>query len=207
MEFFDVIRRRRSVRKYKDEAIAEEIILDLLEAARLAPSGGNAQNHYFGVIQDRELKEKLAEAAGNQMWIAKAPIIIACCADISDDIATKEEDDFGLQVNKLRFGNDFIEYLCKYPDRKACMTLFENSAPLIPAEHISLTAISHGLSACFIGYLDITRANKLLELPSNMSCLFLLPIGYADEIISSKKRKAIQDITFYNKWGRQFTNK
>ena len=72
-----------------------------------------------------------------------------------------------------------------YPDRKACNKLFNNSNPLIPAEHIYLTAVSYGLSACFVGYLDVEKVSEILGLPEHISCLFLLPVGYADENVVS----------------------
>lgn len=126
MEFIDVVKMRRSVRKFKETQISDKIIFEMLESARLAPSPGNSQGHYFGIVKDKTIKTQLAEAAGQQMWIATAP-----------------EDDFGVHINNLRFGEKFIEYLCKYPNRKECMKLFENAIPLIPAEHIFLTAVSH----------------------------------------------------------------
>lgn len=137
------------------------------------------------------------------MWIAKAPIVFACCADVSWDIAAQPSDDFSVQVDKLRFGEAFIKYLCDYPDRRACVTLFENASPLIPAEHIVLVAASHGLGACFVGYLDIVKASQILNLPENMRCLFLLPVGYADEVPGEKTIKTISEISFYDKWKKE----
>ena len=200
MELREIINNRRSVRKFKDKAIPESIIMEMLNAARLAPSGGNGQNWIFGIITDKTQKEKLAEAAGNQIWLKDAPVIITGCSKIDWDIAEQPEDDFGKIVNYLRFGKDFIDYLCKFPDRKACMTLFENSTPLIPMEHMFLTAVSYGLSACFIGFLDLKMANEILKLPENITCLFLLPVGYPDEIPEDKKTKSIEEISFNNFW-------
>ncbi len=200
MKLFDAIKARRSVRKFKDTPIPTEVLGEMLEAARLAPSPGNSQGHCFGVITDGAIKERLARAAGDQMWIASAPVVFACCADISWDIAKQPEDDFGLIVNKLRFGDDFVKYLCDYPDRKTCMTLLENGTPSLAAEHIFLTAVSHGLSACFIGYLYIPLANSILNLPDHMTCLFLLPVGYPDELPREKQLKGIEQIVFYDKW-------
>ena len=200
MELLDSIKTRRSTRSFKDTPIADSILNEMLEAIRLAPSPGNSQGYYFGVIKDKEIKEKLAKAAGEQMWIASAPVVFACCADISQDIAEQSEDDFGLIVNKLRFGNDFIKYLSEYTDRKTCMTFLENATPLIPYEHIFLTAVSHELSACYIGYLDIAKADIILNLPKHLTCLFLMPIGYADELPGEKHTKAINEIAFYDRW-------
>ncbi|MGB7595037.1 MAG: nitroreductase family protein, partial [Erysipelotrichaceae bacterium] len=189
MELKEVIETRRTVRKFKDIAIPDFILNEMLESARLAPSGGNAQGHVFGVIKDQKIKDKLALAAGEQMWIASAPIVFACCARLDWDIAKQPEENFGLIVNKLRFDNSFLDYLCMYPSGKARMTLFENATPLIPAEHIFLTAVSHGLSACFVGYLDIPQVDGILGLPEDITCLYLLPVGYPDETPKPKHRK------------------
>lgn len=202
MKVFEAIKTRRSVRQFKDTTIHDEIIHEMLEAARLAPSPGNSQGYVFGVIRDSVLKSQLAKAAGNQMWIATAPVVFACCGDISWDISDQSENDFGLIVNYLRFGKDFINYMKECPDRKACMKLFNNSAPAIPMEHIFLTAVSYGLSACFVGYLDVEKASELLSLPKNLACLFLLPVGYADEKPGEKNLKSISDISFYDRWDR-----
>ncbi len=203
MELFEIMKTRRSSRKFKDVPIPTIILDEMLEAARLAPSPGNSQGYYFGVVKDKEIKEKLAKAAGEQMWIATAPIVFACCADLSWDIANQPDDDFGLIVNKLRFNKNFIKYLCEYPDPKARTTLFENATPLIPCEHIFLTAVAHGLTSCFVGYLDIAEADKILQLPKNITCLYLLPVGYTDESPSEKHLKAINEIVFYDLWDKE----
>ena len=200
MELLEVIKARRSARKFKDIPISDDIINEILEAARLAPSPGNAQGYVFGVIRDKELKIQLAKTAGNQMWIATAPVVFACCGDTSWDISDQSDDDFGLIVNNLRFGAEFINFMKGYPDRKACMKLFNNGTPAIPAEHIFLTAVSHGLNACFIGYLDVDKASEFLNLPKHLSCLFLLPVGYAGEMPGDKDLKSIGDISFYDRW-------
>ncbi len=207
MDLSAAIRARRSARKFTDTPVSPDMILKMLESARLSPSGGNAQRYVFGVITDPGLKEELAQAAGGQMWIATAPVVFACCADVSWDIACQPDDDFGLRVNILRFGTKLVNHMKEFPDRKACMTLFENATPLIPMEHMALTAASLGLSACFIGYLDIERANQILHLPDHVTCLFLLPVGFAGEKPEEKKRKSVEEISFYNIWGTQSSEK
>lgn len=200
MEILNVMKARRSARKFKDTAIPDTILNEMLEAARLAPSPGNSQSYVFGVIKDQEIKNKLARAAGEQMWIASAPVVIACCADLSWDIAEQPEDDFGVIVNKLRFNNEFLKYICEYPDWKARVTLFENGTSLIPAEHIFLISASYGMSACFVGFLDIEEANKILQLPQHISCFYLLPVGYADEMPCEKYTKDLDELVFYDQW-------
>jgi nitroreductase len=202
MNFKEVINKRRSVRDFLPDAVPDEVLREMLEAARLAPSGGNGQNWYFGVVRDEVTKKELAKAAGGQDWIAEAPVIIACCAKLGEDLGRLPEDDFGLIVNKTRFGEEFINYMNSYPDRKMANIFWENAAPLIPGEHIFLSAISHGLNACWVGYLDVRKASEILSLPEDIACLFLMPVGYARQRPKEIDRKPFEEIVFYEKWNK-----
>jgi len=61
MDFFEVVRQRRSMRRFAADPVKEEDLRLMLEAARLAPSAGNVQPWRFIVIRDIELKEKLKD--------------------------------------------------------------------------------------------------------------------------------------------------
>jgi len=204
MEYFEVIKKRRSARKFKDTPIPREIIDALIESARLAPSGGNEQGWLFGVVTNPAIIKKLAQAAGKQMWIASAPLVIALCAGLEEELASLPEDDFSLIVNKERFTPEFIDYLRKYPDQRVVSFLFNNCAPMIPGEHIFLTAVNYSLSACWIGFLDIKKASQILNLPDEYSCLFLMPIGYQAEEPGPIERKAVSEIAFRNSFEKRY---
>ena len=75
------IKNRRSIRKFLDKPLEEEKLTTILEAARLAPSGNNAQPWHFIVIKDEEARQVLAKAVNEQTWIAKAPVVIVAVAD------------------------------------------------------------------------------------------------------------------------------
>lgn len=79
MEFTEVVRKRRSIRKYKDTPVPRGDIVKVLEAARIAPSAGHRQPWHFVVVQDRETIGKLA---GRSKWAADAPVIIVGVADL-----------------------------------------------------------------------------------------------------------------------------
>jgi len=81
MEFMEVISKRRSIRKYKPDSVSEDDIKYILAAARLAPSWANSQCWKFVVVTDTAVKEELAKAGNG--WIARAPVVIAACADPS----------------------------------------------------------------------------------------------------------------------------
>ncbi len=78
----EAIEKRRSIRKFKPDLIPDENIRELLDSARLAPSGCNAQPWRFKIVKEAVVKARLAEAAYNQGFIAEAPVVIVCCADI-----------------------------------------------------------------------------------------------------------------------------
>lgn len=85
-----------------------------------------------------------------------------------------------------------------YPNRNDAVAVFANTAPLIPAEHMFLAAVSYGLSGCFAGWLDVVRASRILKLPPDIRCLFLLPVGYPDEAQGDKEIKTIAEISFFD---------
>lgn len=62
MELKDVIYQRQSIRKFTEEDVKEEDLLQILDAGRVAPSGKNSQNWHFVVVRSQEVKEKIAAA-------------------------------------------------------------------------------------------------------------------------------------------------
>jgi nitroreductase len=80
MELWDAIRRRRSIRKYKDQPIEQEKLDRVLEAGRLAPSAGNRQEWRYVVVRDPGTRQKLAIIANGQQFVAQAAAVIVCCA-------------------------------------------------------------------------------------------------------------------------------
>lgn len=77
----EVIKKRRSVRRFRPEAVPDEALKMMAEAARLAPSAGNRQPWRFVVVKDPERKAKLAEACRMQAFIANAGAIIVALSD------------------------------------------------------------------------------------------------------------------------------
>jgi len=78
MEFDELIIKRQSIRKFKPDPVSKEMIMEILEAARIAPSGGNRQPWQFIVVQNKEMIKKLA---GRQEWAATAPVMILGLVD------------------------------------------------------------------------------------------------------------------------------
>ncbi len=81
MDVFEAIRARKSVRTWQDRPVEPEKLRRVLEAARLAPSARNGQEWRFVVVTDREKRERLAQEASSERFMAGAPVIIAACAE------------------------------------------------------------------------------------------------------------------------------
>ncbi|MEW6523030.1 MAG: GNAT family N-acetyltransferase [Bacillota bacterium] len=191
------IANRRSVRRFRPDPVPDYVIHQCLEAARWAPSGGNAQLARFGVVTDCDRRQALAEAAGGQTWIAGAPAIIACCARL---ILPGEEKPFSRQVNELRWGAEAVAWMRNCPEPHQMALVLQNPVPLIPGAHIQLAAASYGVGSCWVGYLDIARCSQILGLPPDYRCYFLIALGYPDEE-ERQDRLPLGDITFGEEWG------
>jgi nitroreductase len=73
----NVVKARRSIRRYKPDPVPENVLNQILEAARLAPSAANRQPCHFIVVKDPKTKKKL----GISSWASDAPVVIVGCAD------------------------------------------------------------------------------------------------------------------------------
>jgi len=88
MDVMEAIKKRSSVRSYQDRAVEKEKLEEILEAARLAPSASNRQEWRFVVVQDKDIRKRLAQAAKNQAFVSQAPVVIACCAESDNHVMT-----------------------------------------------------------------------------------------------------------------------
>lgn len=77
LDLFEVVAKRRSIRKFQPKPVATEDLRRILEAGRLAPSGDNSQPWYFVFVRHPETRKALAMAADNQMFVADADTVIA----------------------------------------------------------------------------------------------------------------------------------
>ena len=85
MDIFEALHTRRSVRKYQEKEIPEELIQKLLAAAMMAPSAGDARPWQFILVTDPEKKNKVKEVHPYVSMIIKAPLGILVCGDLSKE--------------------------------------------------------------------------------------------------------------------------
>jgi nitroreductase len=82
MEFIELVKLRRSVRRYLDRPVEDEKLSYILDCGRLAPSACNYQPWFFVVVESPEAKGRLGEAY-KPTWLVSAPVVIVVCADHS----------------------------------------------------------------------------------------------------------------------------
>ena len=193
----EAIESRRSIRAFKPDTISDEIIMDLLESARLAPSGCNSQPWRFKIVKDTETKAKLQNIAFNQKFVSQAPVVLVVCADIQGYLDGRTS---GIQdLGKVGVFNESIcEILHKATKKKsqiAIETLRQSVAfnVAIAIEHIVLRALDFGLGTCWVRLMNEKEIRTLFGWNDNTYPVALIPIGYPKENPSSRKRKPIKD--------------
>ncbi|MCX7918107.1 MAG: nitroreductase family protein [bacterium] len=171
MDFYEALKVRKSVRKYLDKPVEPSKLNRILEAARIAPSGCNAQPWKFILVTDPELKQKLVAACRNQKFIAEANLVIIAC------------------------GNPELAY----PRQGGYMNAFPIDVA-IAVEHLCLAAAVEGLGTCWIGAFDEQEVKKILRIPDPWRVVALTPLGYPAETPPDRGRKPLGEITCQNKW-------
>jgi nitroreductase len=194
----EAIEKRRSIRKFKSDTVSRETIMELIDAARLAPSGCNAQPWRFKIVEDKETKEKLAQAAHKQQFIAQAPVVLVCCADISGYIGGTVS---GIQdLGKIGALEDrIVKILCSSADELKEVSVDEIGPRIaanvtIAIEHIILRALDFGLGTCWIRLMDENQVKDIFGWDENMYVVALLPIGIPDESPAPRKRLPLGDL-------------
>jgi len=168
MKILDVIQERKSIRRYKEDSLPEDVLHRILDSARLAPSGKNFQPWKFILVRDAKMKEKLAAVSRGQTFIAKAPIIVVACGFP--------------ERSYQRQGNYMSSWVIDVS---------------IAVEHLMLQAQEEGLGTCWIGAFEEKDVKKLLDIPSEVKVLALTPLGYPDEVPKDRGRKPLSEIVSY----------
>lgn len=177
----EAIQHRRSVRNFQGKSIEDEKLNEILEAARLAPSGNNRQPWFFIVIKDGLIKNEVAVATNNQAWIASAPVVIVAVADL----CARSQDYAGLYVDEET--NSF--------DVKRIVR-----DTTIAVTHILLEVDNQGLGACWCGAFTQETIRPVLNIPDDKFVLAVIPVGYPAEEPKARPRKILEEVIRHERW-------
>ena len=213
-----VIRDRSSVRNFSDKEVSNEVILDILEAARLAPSWVNVQPWHFIVVRDRETRELLSQLSHGQAHVAQAPVIIVCCGDTEAWETEKYKEILELRpgITEERV-NAFLNSPVLNPKVKGeeaviCRTVEEVTYAVA---YMTLEAHNKGVGACIVGAVgnELTESipevyqqvRKKLGLKDNIMLISLLLLGYpaADFQKPNKVRRVPDEIISFERYGNK----
>lgn len=198
----DLIKKRKSVRKYSDKHISDKDLKKILEAGRLAPSWMNVQCWKFILIKSQENKDLLSELCLGQEHVKKADALIVCVADKSAWAEAKITDILNPAINPSLQGENGI--------------LIRSMEQIVyPISYMMLTAESLGISSCIIGAMgneisgvsenEYHKVKKALNIGENQILSTIITLGYAaDKTETVKKRKDFNDVISLEKIGNPF---
>ena len=169
MDFFEVIKKRHSVRSFdSSKQVTDEQINQILEAGRLAPSAHNLQDWFFVVVKNLEIKSQLVNACLGQTFVSEASVVLIVCSD-------KHLAD----THSARHGPDFFT--------------IQDTAIATQQMWLAITAL--GLGTCWIGAFDEEEVKRVLHLEKHLQPMAVLPVGYPAEEPTPTPRKKLKEIS------------
>ena len=181
MALLDLLKHRKSIRDFLDRPVERKKIMMCLEAARLAPSACNSQPWKFIVVDDRQLKDKLGDAAFRGIYSMNsfckmAPVMV---------VVVSEKSKFLARIGGMFRGTKY--YLIDIG---------------VAIEHFVLQAEDLGLGTCWIGWFNERAAKSVLEIPHRKKIDILIALGYYDreKTRSEHSREPIDKIASFNSY-------
>ena len=168
-----LLKGRRSIRQYKPDPVPDELLEQVLEAGRWAPSASNRQPWHFVVIREPEIRAAVAEHAAYYFirWahVEEAPVIIALCGDRKNRVYRQFlREDIGLAGGQMM-----------------------------------LQAAALGLGTCWIGGLDREALSDILKLPEHIKLVGMLTLGFPAEVPDPPGRKPLAQMVHHGVYGNQ----
>ncbi len=172
MKFIELARKRFSSRHYQKKEIPKNIILEILEAGRVAPSAANRQPWYFIVVNNQSLLREIHKTYPRD-WFAEAPVAIIICGDHHQSWVRKHDNKDHCDIDAA-----------------------------IATDHMTLAATDLGLATCWICNFDPLLLRKTLNLPDHIEPVAILSLGYPadskDENRHIHERKSLDEIVYWN---------
>lgn len=176
MNTIDCIKGRRSVRRFKPDKVERSIIESIVSAAAYAPSWKNTQITRYTVIEDQELKSRIAGHTPeyNRETIENAPVLIA--------------------VSFIKNRSGFERDGSFTTDKKGGWQMFDAG---IASQTFCLAAHELGLGTVILGIFDEQEISKLLDIPEDRELTALIALGWPESTPDAPKRKTVEDLLTY----------
>jgi nitroreductase len=188
---YELIKTRRSIRKYRTEPVSPQKLSRILTAASGAPSGANQQPWLYILVDDPLIKKQIRAASeeADQRWNEERP------AAFRQWLKTQQ-----IPENSKPFLTEAPLLLCAFGDNRRP---YWQESTWLSIAYLLLAVEEEGLSTITYtpGYPDFL--NGLLDVPPHFVPQAILPLGYAGEKVeaSSRRRKTRETYAFKNKYG------
>lgn len=182
METIKCIKERRSIRKFKDDKIEDNIINEIIDAASYAPSWKNSQIARYIVIENREVIDKIADECVlgfeyNTKTLKKSPVLVIV----------------NVEIGKSGFEKDG-SYSTPKEDR------WENFDAGIATQTFCLAAHDKGIGTVIMGIFDEYKVAEIVDIPENQKIVAFIAMGYPQgDIPVAPKRKPVDELVTYIK--------
>jgi len=204
LDFPQLVKSRRSIRKFKSIKVPMDVVNSILDLARWSPSAHNAQPWRCIVIDDENVKARLASEMG-KAWLS----------DMLKDGVQKDKAEEIVRVESWEriTKSPIIVIVCltmeemhKYPDRRRRRAEYLMGVQSVAAyiQTLLLSAHYYGLGACWVcaPLFCPSIVKKVLGLPRNVEPQAMITIGYADEEPAPPPRKELDEIRFFQFWAK-----
>lgn len=194
----EAIMNRRSNRSYTGKVLSQDNVMELLKAARLAPSSLNSQPWRFKVLTERSDLSWLAGAASrHQAWLADAGCVFLCCADVGAYIADSVSAvqiyaETGLPKEMLEGIQAYVEHEKTMPRSEQVLAASINTALAIG--NMMLMATSLELGSCWVGMFDREALREKFGLQPSLHVVSLLAVGEPEDETGPQLRKPLDEI-------------
>lgn len=203
-----VIQDRRSIREYTAEPVSEKDLEMILEAARLAPSGENAQPWRYVVVRDAAMRKKLGALAGGGSGRRFTAEFVT--KKMQERFSSLEDEAKKKAAFEKLTSGKVSAFLADAP---VCLVVcgkkdvwdmpFDTSAAI---ENILLMATALNLGACWviapcIDIRDEERLKNLLGIPEGFKAVSIISIGHPTRPHRPRPRLALKELVFDEKWG------
>jgi nitroreductase len=209
-----IIQDRRSIREFTKDPVSDHDLDLILEAARQAPSGENAQPWRFIIVKDEGMRKKMGAIAGggsgrrftSEFVTKKMQERFANLQDEAKKQAAFQKLTSG-QVSAFMADAPVNLVVCGKKD--VWDMPYDTSAAI---ENILLMVTALGLGACWviapcIDIRDEERIKALLDIPEGYKAVSILSIGHPTRPHRPRPRIAINDLVFSEKWGEAYYQK
>jgi nitroreductase len=171
LTFAELIRARYAVRAYRPDPVPDELLAQVLEAGRLAPTASNRQPIGIVVVHTAGRETDLGRIY-NRAWFSRAPLVVCVCTIPGEAWA------------RVKFDGR------NYADVDAAIVM----------DHLVLAATELGLGTCWVAAFDPAAAREVLALPDGVEPLLFTPLGFPADQPRARERRPLAELVHLERW-------